>query len=92
MEQQCTRPPKGWFCTREFGHEGPCAARPLSILKRLIEAHKFFVRKSQHYVLGNWNEYIPWWVDSKFNYQKLKYYQEFPKAYIKFMWLTIRNK
>ncbi len=22
----CNRPPKGWICTREAGHEGPCAA------------------------------------------------------------------
>lgn len=20
----CTRPPEGWFCTKEEGHEGPC--------------------------------------------------------------------
>lgn len=24
----CNVPPKGWFCTREGGHEGPCAAHP----------------------------------------------------------------
>lgn len=24
----CTVPPAGWLCTREPGHEGPCAARP----------------------------------------------------------------
>ena len=23
----CTVPPKGWWCSREAGHEGPCAAR-----------------------------------------------------------------
>lgn len=26
--QECTRPPLGWTCSREFNHEGPCAARP----------------------------------------------------------------
>lgn len=25
---QCDRPPAGWRCTREPGHEGPCAAMP----------------------------------------------------------------
>lgn len=25
----CTIPPKGWWCSREAGHEGPCAARPV---------------------------------------------------------------
>lgn len=24
----CTLPPPGWYCTRERGHEGPCAAHP----------------------------------------------------------------
>lgn len=26
----CTLPPKGWYCTRESGHDGPCAAWPIS--------------------------------------------------------------
>lgn len=25
-ENQCDKPPEGWECTREAGHEGPCAA------------------------------------------------------------------
>lgn len=25
----CMMPPKGWVCTREPGHEGPCAAHPV---------------------------------------------------------------
>lgn len=24
----CRRPPTGWYCSREPGHDGPCAARP----------------------------------------------------------------
>ena len=24
---RCSRPPPGWWCSREQGHEGPCAAR-----------------------------------------------------------------
>jgi hypothetical protein len=24
----CNVPPKGWLCTRESGHDGPCAAVP----------------------------------------------------------------
>ena len=26
--QGCTVPPNGWWCSREAGHEPPCAARP----------------------------------------------------------------
>lgn len=25
--EKCKRAPKGWHCTREAGHEGPCAAK-----------------------------------------------------------------
>lgn len=24
----CKVPPEGWYCTRESGHSGPCAAYP----------------------------------------------------------------
>jgi hypothetical protein len=27
----CTIPPKGWTCSREAGHEGPCAARKVNL-------------------------------------------------------------
>jgi hypothetical protein len=26
----CTVPPNGWWCSREAGHDGPCAARPVA--------------------------------------------------------------
>lgn len=26
----CRLPPEGWWCSRDAGHEGPCAARALS--------------------------------------------------------------
>lgn len=29
--QPCTKPPRGWVCTREKGHDGPCAAMPEKI-------------------------------------------------------------
>jgi hypothetical protein len=25
---QCQIPPQGWYCTRQAGHDGPCAAVP----------------------------------------------------------------
>lgn len=28
-KEQCKIPPKGWWCSRGAGHEGPCAARPI---------------------------------------------------------------
>jgi hypothetical protein len=27
-ESKCNVPPAGWYCTREKGHDGPCAAHP----------------------------------------------------------------
>jgi hypothetical protein len=29
MLKRCERPPEGWECSREPGHEGPCAARQI---------------------------------------------------------------
>lgn len=26
VEECCDLPPLGWYCTREKGHDGPCAA------------------------------------------------------------------
>lgn len=30
MSDQCDRPPEGWRCTRAKGHDGPCAAVPVT--------------------------------------------------------------
>ncbi|MBV4365873.1 hypothetical protein [Erwinia phyllosphaerae] len=27
-KDKCNIPPQGWYCTRQSGHEGPCAAHP----------------------------------------------------------------
>lgn len=27
-DKGCTNPPEGWYCSREPGHQGPCAAHP----------------------------------------------------------------
>jgi hypothetical protein len=29
LDQGCTVPPFGWWCSRTPGHDGPCAARPI---------------------------------------------------------------
>jgi hypothetical protein len=28
VRRACPVPPAGWYCTRERGHDGPCAALP----------------------------------------------------------------
>jgi len=28
LKMLCDVPPEGWYCTRDKGHEGPCAALP----------------------------------------------------------------
>jgi hypothetical protein len=32
----CTLPPEGWACSREPGHDGPCAARPEGPIIRIV--------------------------------------------------------
>jgi hypothetical protein len=54
-------------------------------VKRLIELHHFFCRQSQHYVLGNWYEYV---TDKA---KRRKYVRQFPLAYLRFMWFSLRH-
>jgi hypothetical protein len=44
----CMRPPKGWVCTRDPSHEGPCAAHPVEngIAAEQIEQLKAALRDS----------------------------------------------
>ena len=64
-------------------------------MNEVIKAHKFFCRKSQHYIIGDWNHYQPWWKDPNrfrdFNWAKFSYYKRFIPAYIKFMYLSIKD-
>lgn len=60
-------------------------------MRTLIEAHKFFCRKSQHYIMGDWNEYQEWLTPSGFNWTKFRYYRGFIPAYIRFMSYYIRD-
>jgi len=34
-EAPCKIPPRGWECSRNVGHPGPCVARPVGILARI---------------------------------------------------------
>ena len=61
------------------------------MFKEIIEAHKFFVRKSQHYIMGNWNAYEPWFENGLLNKNKLRYTTGFIPAYIRFMYYTIKD-
>ncbi len=53
-------------------------------MRKLIEAHRFFLRKSPLYVIGNHVEYMTaseWW----------EYRKRFPLAYVKFMFYALRD-
>ena len=49
-------------------------------IKYLLKMHRFFVRQSQHYILGNWAEYCS--VKQK---KESRYYRRYPSAYLRFM-------
>lgn len=59
-------------------------------LTKIIEGHRFFCRKSQFYIMGNWNEYEEW-IDpgGKFNERKWRYMSGFLPAYFRFMWYSL---
>lgn len=35
---KCDIPPKGWKCTLEKGHDGPCAAVPVPWWKQVLQS------------------------------------------------------
>lgn len=37
LDNECDVPPIGWRCTREKGHEGPCAALPMKGYEEILE-------------------------------------------------------
>ena len=49
---KCDRPPIGWECTREPGHEGPCAAYPIDEIETIgrwakrLGAPQFYVLRT----------------------------------------------
>jgi len=57
---------------------------------KFIELSKWFNRKSQHYILGNWLEYTDNWdyKNGRFDWKRLKYQIGYPKAWCKFMWYS----
>ena len=56
----------------------------------LIEAHRFFVRESRHYVLGNWHSYDK--ADPKMRAEIRKFYSRWPMAYMRFMSFYLLDK
>ena len=52
----------------------------------IVDSHKFFVRKSQHYILGNWSVYVP------LTFKKISHYLPYLRAYIRFMYYELRGR
>ncbi len=50
--QPCTVPPKGWRCTRESGHDGPCAAWPVVTRDEMHEAARNYVSQDRFQYRG----------------------------------------
>jgi len=62
--------------------------RLIKKISKLVELSKWFNRKSQHYVLGNWACYTPW----SFNFKKMVNYRiRYPIAWVKFMWYSRKD-
>ena len=60
-------------------------------IAKFVELSRWFNRKSQHYILGNWTCYIKMYINgirSKDFNRMIKYYKYYPIAYIKFMWYS----
>lgn len=56
----CKLPPPGWYCTREGGHDGPCAAwpmKPCNIFQRWRHRHKR--NTDRQYMVPALRQYVP---------------------------------
>ena len=42
---ECTLPPEGWACTRDAGHDGPCAAKPRTYAEAFDQAEEKIMHK-----------------------------------------------
>lgn len=62
----------------------------IKITIKFIKLCKWFNRKSQHYILGDWLKYTTNWdyKNGEFNWKRLKYQIRYPKAWCKFMWYS----
>lgn len=60
---------------------------------KFIELSKWFNRKSQHYILGDWLEYTQCWDYDKgtWNAKYFNYIKGYPRAWCRFMWLCRRD-
>lgn len=61
----CKRPPSGWYCTREEGHEGPCAALPTpenqcTSRRGELRCYKEVGHFAHHGALGAMREFVTW--------------------------------
>lgn len=43
MPELCRQPPVGWWCSREAGHKGPCAARAEPVAMHLLHADRVVI-------------------------------------------------
>lgn len=59
LVRHCDRPPPGWHCTREPGHDGPCAAhRDLSVFDFVDERSR--AQRVWDHVRGPWSRHRAW--------------------------------
>ncbi len=57
--EKCTLPPDGWECSRESGHEGPCAASPKADIRSALQKSEELRRKSGEMLLALRSSDIP---------------------------------
>lgn len=61
--------------------------------QKFIELSKWFNRKSQHYILGNWLAYVDSWdyEIGRWNKKYFRYLTQYPSAWCKFMWYSRKD-
>lgn len=50
----CGKPPKGWRCTREAGHDGPCAAIEVPWWSRILDSPRKHAKYASYIIRHKW--------------------------------------
>lgn len=60
------------------------------MMMKFLELCKWFNRKSQHYILGDWLKYVSSWdyKNQCWNKAYFNYLFGYPRAWVRFMWFS----
>lgn len=63
LHLRCNRLPRGWWCSRRFNHDGPCAARPRWWMRIWTLIRSSYIEQSNDGMIGDFESFPEWCPD-----------------------------